>query len=103
MDKFKKFFNIEKDITIESTIENGHLLVLYKEKWYRLTHEKNPEKFYHYHTLRKIYGMKLCHEIGLTEVNRKYNENYYRMNKKAMCASAKKYYAKKKITKMSRS
>lgn len=95
MENFKKYHNIEKDITLESKVENSHLFVLYKDQWIQLTHKKNPDRFYGFLTLRRLYGIELSHEIGLTEKNKKYNRKYYLKNKEAFCKASKKYYAKK--------
>ena len=99
MDAFKKYHNIEKDITLESKVENSHLFVFFKDQWIQLTYKKNPDRFYGHHKLRCLYGIQLCHEIGLTEINSQYNRKYYLENREAFCKASKKYYHKKKAEK----
>ena len=53
MDNFKKFHNIETDITLQSKVENDHLFVFYKDQWIQLSYKKNPDRFYSNRTLRK--------------------------------------------------
>ena len=101
MDNFKKYYNIKKDITLQSKVENDRLFVFYQDKWVQLSSEKNPDKFYGFLTIRRLYRIKLCHEIGLTEMNKKYNRKYYLKNREAFCKASKKYYTKKEATEKS--
>ena len=45
MDNFKKYYNIEKDITLQSKVENDHLFVFYKDQWVQLSKKNNPDNF----------------------------------------------------------
>ena len=94
MDAFKKYHNIEKDITLQSKVENSHLFVLFKDEWIRLTYKKNPDRFYGHHTLQR-YGAQLCHEVGLAEKNTEYKRKYYLENRQAFYRANKKYLKKK--------
>ena len=98
MENFKKYHNIEKDITLESKVENSHLFVFFKDQWIRLSYKKNPNRFYGHHKLRR-YGIQLCHEIGLTEISSQYYRKYHLENREAFCKASKKYYYKKKAEK----
>ena len=64
-DNFKKYYNIEKDITLQSKVENNHLFVFYNDQWIQLSYKKNPDKFYSHYTLRKRYDSNLCNELGM--------------------------------------
>ena len=101
MENFKQYHKIQKDITLQSKVENDHLFVFYNDQWIQLTYKKNPDRFYGFLTIRRLYGIKLCNEIGLTEMNKKYNRKYYLKNREAFCKASKKYYTKKKAEKSS--
>ena len=94
MDNFKKY-NIEKDITLQSKVENDRLFVFYEDKWVQLSCKKNPEQFYGFLTIRRLYGIKLCHEIGLTEMNKKYNRKILSKKKRSILQSIKEILHKK--------
>ena len=99
MEHFKKYFNIEKEITLVSKVENDRLFVFYQNQWAQLSLEKDPNKCYSPGTLQHKYKSSLLKELGLpTHKGNKYNREYYLKNRKAFCKASKKYYmcAKKK-------
>ena len=61
MENFKKYINIEKEITLESKLENDRLFVFYNNEWVQFSREKkkkkkkNPDKFYGIHIIRQKY------------------------------------------------
>ena len=44
MDNLKKYYNIEKEITLQSKVENDHLFVFYKDQWIQLSYKKKPRQ-----------------------------------------------------------
>ena len=58
--------------------------------------KKNPEKFYGIRTFRCQYGIRLCDELGIYKLCKKYNKEYYLKKREAFCKASKKYCAKKK-------
>ena len=70
MDNLKKYHNIEKDITLQSKVENDHLFVFYKDQWIQLSYKKNPDSFYSNRTLRNQYDANLCIELGMINPNK---------------------------------
>ena len=100
MDNFKKYHNIEKNITLQSKVENDHLFVFYNDQWIQLSYKKNPDKFYGHYTLRKRYDSNLCNELGMYNPN-KYSRELYLKNQESRKKASKKYYHKKKVKKSS--
>ena len=77
MESFKKYRDIEKEITLESKVdEKNRLFVFYDNRWIQLSHEKNPNKFLGYYTLSRRYDSKLCVELGLRNPG-KYSKELY--------------------------
>ena len=68
MENFKTHFNIEKDITLQSKVDDSHLYVFYNNRWIRLT-RKDPEKFYSLGTLQSRYDTKFLRELVLSTKN----------------------------------
>ena len=97
MESFKKYYNIEKEITLESKVENGRLFVFYNDQWVQLSREKNPDRFYKPLTLQYRYDANLCKELRLLiRKGKKYSRENYMKNREYYCNASKKYYAKKK-------
>ena len=100
MENFKKFYNIEKEITLQSTVESSHLYVFYNDQWSRLTRE-NPQKFYSLSTLQSKYKSKFLIKLGLPtrkgEKKKKKKKLFSRKlyeKQRISLQSFKKYYAK---------
>ena len=100
MDNFKKYYNIEKIITLQSKVENNHLFVFYEDQWVQLSKKNNPDKFYGHYTLRKRYDSNLCNQLGMFNPNKYSRERYLKFQESYKKAS-KKYYDKKKAKKSS--
>ena len=98
MDNFKKYYNIEKDITLQSKVKNDHLFVFYKDQWVQLSKKNNPDKFYGHYTLRKRYDSNLCNQLGMFNPN-KYSRELYLKFQELRKKASKKYYAIKKAEK----
>ena len=95
MENFKQYHKIEKDITLQSKVENNHLFVFYNDQWIQLSYKKNPDKFYSNRTLRNKYDSNLCIELGMINPNKYSRERYLKFQESYKKAS-KKYYDKKK-------
>ena len=89
MESFKNFYNVEKEITLESKVENDRLFVFYNNQWAQLSQEKNPTKFYSSHIIRHRYGTKICRELGISITVRKYSREYYLKYREAYCKASK--------------
>ena len=46
MESFKNYYNIEKQITLDSKVENNHLFVFYNNKWVQLCRKKKSRKVF---------------------------------------------------------
>ena len=98
MENFKQYHKIQKDITLQSKVENDHMFVFYKDQWVQLSKKNNPDKFYGHYTLRKRYDSNLCNELGMYNPN-KYSRELYLKNQESHKKASKKYYHKKKAEK----
>jgi hypothetical protein len=96
MDNFKKYHNVEKEITLESKMENDYLYVSYKDKWILLTQKSNVKKFYSFRVIQQHYGAGLCHELGIARYKGKaYSREYYKQNVEKFRDAMKRYKMKK--------
>ena len=95
METFKNYHNVDKDITLESKVENGKLFVYYNDQWCQLSQEKNTSKFYSYHVIQQKHGVGLCKELGLPTKN-KYSKEHYAKYRHVYLKASKKYNAKMK-------
>ena len=98
MENFKQYHKIEKDINLQSKVENNHLFVFYNDQWIQISYKKNPDRFYGYYTLRKRYGSNLCNQLGMFNPN-KYSRELYLKFQESRKKASKKYYDKKKAEK----
>ena len=87
MENFKQYHKIEKDITIESEVENDHLFVFYNDQWIQLSYKKNPDRFYGYYTLRKLYGSNVCNQLLMFNPNKYWRELYLKIQESYKKAS----------------
>ena len=95
MDNFKQYHNIEKNITLQSKVENNHLFVFYNDQWIQLSYKKNPDKFYGHYTLRKRYDSNLCNQLGMFNPN-KYSRELYLKNQESRKKASKNTTTKRK-------
>ena len=45
MENFKQYHKIEKDITLQSKVENNHLFVFYNDQWIQIVTRKTQADF----------------------------------------------------------
>lgn len=95
MEAFKKFHNIDKEITLASKTENGHLFVLFNEKWIRLNLKRNKDKFYSIYTLNHRYGIAFNHALNMERKKIPYNPEYYKQNPEIFRKASLKWSLKK--------
>ena len=96
MENFKIHFNIQKEITLQSKVEDSHLYVLYNDRWIRLT-RKNQEKFYSLGTLQSRYDSTFLRELGHpARKGKRYSREKYMNNRDYYREASKKYYHKMK-------
>ena len=99
MESFKKYHKVEKEITLESKVENDQLFVFYKKKWIRLSHTNNPNKFCCPSYIQLKGGVEFCRQLGVPiQPGEKYSKEVYEKTRESRIKASKKYYAKKKIS-----
>ena len=98
MESFKRYFNIEKEITLESKVETNSLFGLYNQWVGYNSSEKRSQKKKNYRsvTIQSRYNEGLL-ELGLsTRKDKKYSVEYYHNNRKRYCKLSKKNTTQKR-------